>query len=257
MDYDAIVTRLYEAQVKGREVDKITIDTPSLTVDDGYAIQARVAALREEAGDRPVGWKMGLTSEAKQRSVGVHEPIYGRLTEQMELVTNHLSMTGLIHPRLEPEIAFILKKPLGGPRVTVRDVWAATECVMPAVEIIDSRYRNFSFTLADVVADNASSSRFYLAEQAFSPYDRLWNAIGVTLSHNGQLAQNGSTAAVLGHPVRSVLGLCHMLAAQDLVLEAGSIVLTGGITEAVSLAVGDVVRVQYDGLGEITLATHE
>lgn len=254
VDYQEIATQLFRAQTEGREVNKITVDYPELTVEDAYAIQAHVMALAERDGDSLVGWKMGLTSQAKQRSVGVHQPIFGRLTARMELVSNQVSMHGLIHPRLEPEIAFVLKKPLGGHRVTVRDVWAATECMMPAIEIIDSRYRDFSFTLVDVVADNASACQFYLSEQAFSPYDRLWDTTGVTMCQNGHLVQSGSAAAILGHPVRSVVQLTRMLALQEISLNAGAVILAGGITDAVPIAAGDVVQVRFDGLGDMVMA---
>ncbi|MBX6395457.1 MAG: fumarylacetoacetate hydrolase family protein [Alicyclobacillaceae bacterium] len=232
---------------------KLTLDHPDLTVEDAYRIQELCIRRALDEGDRLIGWKMGLTSRAKQVSVGVDEPIYGRLLASMELREPVLSVRGLIHPRVEPELAFVFKRALTGERVTAREVWAATECVVPAVEVIDSRYEQFSFTLVDVVADNASSARFYLADQAFSPYARSWEEIGVVLRKNGEVMQCGAGAAVLGHPVRSVVMLTRMLARIGASIEPGMVVLTGGITEAVPVQSGDRVDIGFEGLGTITL----
>ncbi|MCL6632546.1 MAG: fumarylacetoacetate hydrolase family protein [Alicyclobacillus herbarius] len=257
MDLQAIAEEVWQHQEQAQELDKLTVRYPGLTVDDAYEIQRLNTDRALKAGDTLAGWKMGLTSRAKQVSVGVDEPIYGRLFGQKELFDEELSLTGLIHPRVEPELAFVFKHRLEGPRVTARDVWLATECVVPAVEVIDSRYRNFSFTLVDVVADNASFARFLLADQAYSPYHCAWDEIGVVLRQNGEVKQTGAGAAVLGHPVRAVVQLARMLAKVDQAIEPGMVVLTGGITEAIHLHAGDDVSVEFDGLGEIRLHIHE
>ncbi|ATY86544.1 4-oxalocrotonate decarboxylase [Kyrpidia spormannii] len=243
-----------EHQLSGRPMKKLTAEYPDLTVEDAYRIQALCVEAAEARGDRPTGWKMGLTSRAKQISVGVDEPVYGRLMASMELRKPRLSLAGLIHPRVEPEFAFILKHDLGGPHVTARDVWAATECVMPALEVIDSRYENFSFTLEDGVADNASSAKFYVGEQVYLPYGIRLDEVGVTVRKNGEAVVTGAGAAVLGHPVRSVILLAQMLSRVGKIIEAGAVVLTGGITEAVPVKAGDWIQVIFDGMGIIELA---
>ncbi|WDL95734.1 2-keto-4-pentenoate hydratase [Alicyclobacillus sp. ALC3] len=251
MNLQEVAYELYRHQQEGRELEKITLRHDGLTVDQAYDIQRFNIDNALAAGDRLVGWKMGLTSKAKQVSVGVDEAIYGRLLHSMELFDSQLSLQGLIHPRVEPEIAFVMKHRLAGEDVTARDVWLATECVMPAVEVIDSRYRNFSFTLVDVVADNASSAKFLVADQAYSPYQFAWDQVGVVMKKNGEVMQTGAGAAVLGHPVRSVVELAHMLAREGEAIEPGMVVLTGGITEAIHLHAGDEVVVEFDGMGEI------
>jgi 2-oxo-3-hexenedioate decarboxylase len=229
-DLAPIADFVFQHQREAREMGRLTNQWPGLTVEDAYRIQALVVDRMIAGGDRLVGWKMGLTSAAKQRSMGVAEPIYGRLTEGMELAEPVLPLAGTIHPRVEPEVAFVFKRALGGSAVRPRDVWLATECVLPAFEIIDSRYENFSFTLVDVVAD-----------------------VGVVVKKNGEVVQAGAGAAVLGHPVRSVVILTQMLARIGAEIEPGMVVLTGGITEAVHLAAGDRVDIVFDQLGTIPL----
>ncbi|MDQ0190279.1 2-keto-4-pentenoate hydratase [Alicyclobacillus cycloheptanicus] len=253
MNLQEIANELYRHQQKAEEMEKITLRYDGLTVEDAYQIQRLNIDNALRSGDRLAGWKMGLTSKAKQVSVGVNEPIYGRLLASMELSKSTVHLHGLIHPRLEPEIAFVFNKRLEGPKVTPRDVWLATECVMPAVEIIDSRYKNFSFTLTDVIADNASSAKFLVADQAYSPYQSQWDQIGVVMRKNGEVMQTGTGAAVLGHPVRSVVELVQMIHREALSVEPGMVVLTGGITEAIHLYEGDEVTVLFDGMGELVL----
>lgn len=253
MDLHRIAEEIENCQLEGREMEKITLRHPALTVADAYQIQALCTERALARGDRLVGWKMGLTSVAKQRSVGVEEPIFGRLPASLELHEPVVHGHRLIHPRVEPEIAFVFKQHLGGANVTPRDVWLATECVLPALEVIDSRYQNFSFTLVDVIADNASAAGFIVGDQGYSPYHTAWDEVGVALFKNGEVMQSGTGAAVLGHPVKSVVELAHMLARDGLSIEPGMVVLTGGITEAIHVAAGDVVEARFDGLGSLTL----
>ena len=253
MGLQEIADEIYQHQSQASELEKITLRYDGLTVDDAYEIQRLTIDNALRQGDGIVGWKMGLTSKAKQVSVGVDEAIYGRLLSSMELDSSELTLEGLIHPRVEPEIAFVFKKRLQGPKITPRDVWLATECVMPALEVIDSRYKNFSFTLIDVVADNASSAKFLVANQAYSPYQFQWDEVGVVMRRNGEVMQTGAGAAVLGHPVRSVVSLVEMLHRTGHAIEPGMVVLTGGIAEAIHIHPGDRIQVEFDQMGEIGL----
>ncbi|MCP3740217.1 2-keto-4-pentenoate hydratase [Rossellomorea sp. BNER] len=246
-----IAEQIDHHQTSGTDMDKVTIQSPELSVKDAYEIQQLWEQCAIKRGDQKIGWKMGLTSVAKQRSVGVNEPIYGRLTNSMEVTSNTLSLKGLIHPRVEPEIAFVMKEELKGEQLTARDVWKATEFIMPAVEVIDSRYKNFSFTLIDVVADNASSSRFFLSDQAFSPFQSSLDKLEVIMYRNGEKVQSGFGSAVLGHPVKSVIELAKMLHQVGLSIQPGMVILTGGITEAVNVFDGDELKVTFDSFGEI------
>lgn len=256
VDLKRIAKELYHHQTSAEEMEKITLRYDGLTVEDAYDIQRLTIDQYLNAGDRLIGFKMGLTSKAKQRSVGVDEAIYGHLLRSMELTAPSLSMAGLIHPRIEPEIAFVFKKRLEGESITPRDVWLATECVMPAVEVIDSRYRNFSFTLVDVVADNASSAKFYVSDQAYSPYSFRLDEMGVVMRKNDEVMQTGAAAAVLGHPVRSVIEQVQMLHRVGKAIEPGMLVLTGGITEAIHVREGDRVTVSFEHLGDMEMEVH-
>ena len=244
---DALAARLDEATVNARAIPQLTLDTP-FGVDDAYAIQRAGIALRKIRRDALVGMKMGLTSRAKMVQMGVHEPIYGHLTQHMILDDGGVVQRAHhVHPRVEPEVAYLLARDLEGP-VTAPQALAAVECCFCALELIDSRYRDFKFTLADVVADNGSSSRFVLGS-ARRPRDFDCGNLGMVLEKNGAVAETGSSAAIYDHPARSLAALCNQLALVGQKLTAGMIVMTGGATAAIALAPGDHVRVRVDGLG--------
>lgn len=252
-----IANKIYHHQKNGTEMEKITIHYPKLDVANAYEIQRLSIQRSVEGGDPLIGWKMGLTSVAKQKSVNVDEPIYGRLTKSMELLNPELSMKGLIHPRVEPEIAFLLNKPLFGEGITPLEVWEATEYIVPALEVIDSRYKNFSFTLADVVADNASSSKYILGHNKYSPSLKAWDQIKVDLYKNGERLQCGISSDVLDHPVHSVIKLVEMISKTGHSLEPGMVILTGGITEAIHVSAGDIVEARFEGLENMVLHVTE
>jgi 2-oxo-3-hexenedioate decarboxylase len=253
MNIIEIANEIHWHQKNVLEMDKITTRYAGLTLEDAYEIQKMNIIKDLQAGEQFVGWKMGLTSLAKQQSVGVNQPIYGRLLKSMKMIDGELSLEGLIHPRVEPEFAFLINKRLEGANVSEQDVWQATECIIPAVEIIDSRYRDFSFNLIDVVSDNASSAKFLLSEQSFSPSQFQWEKVQVTMKLNDKIVQEGKGSAVMGHPVRSVVELVKMLHSSGLCIEPGMIVLTGGITEAIHVSSGDLLEVEFDKFSTLYL----
>ena len=233
-----------------REIPQLTGDNPDLTVEDAYAIQAMSLARRYGRGERRVGMKMGLTSRAKMAQVGVSEMIWGRLTDAMQVEEGTaIDISGYVHPRVEPEVAYLLKAPLSG-NVTQAQALAAVEAVAPALEIIDSRYQNFKFTLPDVVADNSSSSGFVVGEWRKPDLDV--SNLGVILEADGQMVQVGSTAAILGNPARSLVAAARLVAQWGERLEAGWIVLAGGITAAHPLAPGMTVRTVMQDMGSVS-----
>jgi len=218
---------------------------PEFSLEEAYAVQT---LLMEQAKEKLAGYKMGLTSRAKQKDVNVHSPIRGFLLESMEVAKGGtVSMANRIHPRTEPEIAVVLKERLSGPDVTLRQVREALAGVFPALEILDSRYKDFSFKLPDVVADNTSASGFMVGSTNY--LDRLEEVrlLGVTLKINGEIRETGAPAAVLGDPLLSVVELVKGLAASGRAVEPGMVILTGGITTAVPFKLGDVVEVVWPG----------
>ncbi|WP_027414973.1 2-keto-4-pentenoate hydratase [Aneurinibacillus terranovensis] len=243
---------LHKAEMDKREVLRITADYPDMTVEEAYCVLKELVALKRKQGHRIVGPKMGLTSQAKMKQMNVEEPIYGYIFDYMVVSEGGaVSMGDLIHPKVEAEIAFVLGRDIEGPGITGAQVLAATEYVLPALEIIDSRYENFKFTLPDVIADNASSSRVVFGSRLTRPGNLELDLVGVTLSINGEIKDLGAGAAVVGHPANSVAMLANMLGRKGEKLKAGDIILTGGITGAVMLAVGDTVTAKLDGLGEV------
>lgn len=251
----ALARRLYDAAAARRTIEPLTTEIPELGVADAYAIQDALVALHLADGARIVGAKLGLTSRAKQVEMGVHEPIAGWLTDRMVLEPGEpFSVDSLGQPRAEPEIAFLLGRPLAGPAVTAVHVLAATDAVFGAIEVLDSRYAGYRFTLPDVVADNASSGRFLLGGTIVAPDSVDLGGIGCVFEKNGELVATAAGAAVLGHPARAVAWLVRRLAAEGRGLEAGQIVLSGGLTAALPVAAGDVVTATFGRLGTVTLA---
>ncbi|GAB4362595.1 MAG: fumarylacetoacetate hydrolase family protein [Oricola sp.] len=224
-----------------------------LDVADAYRVQSLSMQRRYRRGERRVGVKMGLTSRAKMRQVGVSETIWGRLTDAMrETDGGTVSMARYIHPRIEPELAFMMKRPLAGD-VSGLEAMAAVEAVAPALEVIDSRYEDFEFDLGDVIADNSSSAGFVIGNWA-RPDTDIAN-LGMVLSVDGRTRETGSTAAILGHPVRALVAAARMVFAADEELQAGDIVLAGAATAAVPLAAGDAVRLEVQALGTVDVVT--
>lgn len=252
--YKEIAKYLLAGEYEKKEVKKVTLELkPDLTVEEAYLVQQELVNIKLEEGKKIVGPKMGLTSQAKMKQMGVEEPIYGYVFDYM-LIDNgsEVSMSDLIHPKVEAEIAFVIGKDIEGPGITGAQVLAATEYVLPALEIIDSRYENFNFTLPDVVADNASTSRVVFGTTLKRPEQFDLDLVGSTLSINGQIKDLGAGAAVVGHPANSIAMLANMLARKGDKVKAGDIILTGGITGAHLLSSGDFVSGKFDGLGEVT-----
>lgn len=251
-DLYVLAALLDDAAVRATPIEQITVANPALTLADAYRVQRLSMGLRALRGDVGVGMKMGLTSVAKMKQVGVHEPIYGHLTRLMARGSGDaLQMSAQIHPRIEPEIAFILGRELRGP-TTAMEALDAVAWVAAALECIDSRYDNFKFTLQDVVADNASSTAFFLGETRLRPEEVDLSNLGMVMSHNGEVVATGSSAAILEHPARSLAALANMLVAVGESIPAGAIVLAGGATAAVHVSAGDVVELEVARLGRVT-----
>ncbi|MET3695766.1 2-oxo-3-hexenedioate decarboxylase [Bacillus oleivorans] len=252
--YKKIAQYLVDAELEKQEVQRVTASLkPDLTVEEGYLIQQEIVSLKLKEGRRIIGPKMGLTSKAKMKQMNVDEPIYGYVFDYM-LVDNggKLFFHELIHPKVEAEIAFVLGKDIEGPGITRDQVLAATDYCLPALEIIDSRYKNFNFTLPDVIADNASTSRVVFGTTLTKPEKVDLDLVGVTLAINGETKDLGAGAAVLGHPANSIAMLANMLAKTGEKLHQGDVILAGAITGAIMLKAGDVVCGKFDGLGEVT-----
>ncbi|ACO77109.1 4-oxalocrotonate decarboxylase.XylI [Azotobacter vinelandii CA] len=251
---ERLAAHLDAAETECREVHKITDDYPDMDWEDAYAIQDALRALKEARGVRVAGLKMGLTSHAKMRQMGVIDPVYGFITDYGAVADGgEIDTRRLIHPKVEAEIAFVTKRPLSGPGCHIGSVLAATDFILPAVEIIDSRYENFRFDLKSVIADNTSSARYVLGGTNRNVEGIDLKNLGVVMEKNGEVVAMASGAAVLGHPAQSVAMLANMLGARGREIPAGTLILTGGVTEAVAVAAGDNVNVRFQHLGSVSM----
>jgi len=249
-DVDELARRLTKATADRTPIGRISDEAPGLDLATSYAVQRR---LRQGAGPQ-VGWKLGLTSRAKQVQVGVDEPIHGFLAGAHALdLGRPLDTSALIQPRCEPELVFVMGRDISGPHVTAVDVLGATSGVAVGIEVLDSRFHDYRFAAPDVVADNTSAARFVVgAPVAVGGIDlRL---VGVVLEKNGEVVATASGAASLGHPAAAVAWLVRALADDDEGLRVGDIVLSGGLTAATPVAADDVVVVTVDRVGSVTLA---
>ena len=243
---------LETCELDAKEATKITDRYPDMDFEDAYDIQYAIRRRKLDRGHTLAGLKVGLTSRAKMKQMGVDTPIYGFLADYFDQPDGaDIKTEELIHPKVEAELAFVTKAPLKGPGCHVGNVLAVTDFVIPAVEIIDSRYENFRFDLVSVIADNASSSRFVLGGRMARPSDIDARNLGVVLERNGEIVELGAGAAVLGHPAASVALLANMLGERDEEIPAGTLILTGGITAAVTVNKGDSVNVRFQDLGSV------
>ena len=249
-----LAEHLENCQLQAKDTPKITNDHPDMDWDDAYAIQDVILQRKLARGARVVGLKAGLTSHAKMKQMGVTDPVFGFLVDEYVVSEGAtVKVSELIHPKVEPEIAFVLKHALKGPGCHIGAVLAATEFVMPGIEVIDSRYRDFKFDLKSVVADNTSAARFVVGGQAIRPEQVDLRTVGVVLEKNGEPVALGAGAAVLGHPAAAIAMLANHLGRRGQEIPAGSLILSGGVTEAVAVNAGDNVTLRVQGMGSVGL----
>jgi 2-oxo-3-hexenedioate decarboxylase len=228
-------------------------DWPDLDVDTAYAIQDEALRQRRARGETLIGVKLGLTSRAKQQRMGIDSPLLAWLTDAMVLPAG-VPVPQLIHPRAEPELVFVLGRRLSGPGVTAATALAAVDRVYGGMEVIDSRYADYRFTLPDAVADNGSSACFGLGPIGLPPAQLDLSLEAALLEVDGQIVDTATGAAVQGHPAEALALAANTLATRGLVLEPGWLVLTGGMTDAVPLRPGSRVAAHFSHLGSVTLS---
>ncbi len=247
--------RLHSALRNREPIAPLTQSNPDMTVDFAYAIQNDLISRRiASEGSRVVGRKIGVTSKPVQDMLDVREPDFGQLLSSM---MHHDEATvkaeGLINPRAEGEIAFILSRDLEGPGVNPASVLYATEYVVPCFEIVDSRIRDWKIRIQDTVADNASSGEFVLGAEPISPRRIDLALVGMTIEKNGSIVGTGAGAAALGHPLNAVTWLANTLGRLGVALRAGDIILSGALSALVPITAGDVLRVTMGGLGSASM----
>jgi 2-oxo-3-hexenedioate decarboxylase len=251
-DIAKMAQQLDQAAVNAKAIPQLSADTP-VTLEEAYQIQAQSIDKRIQRGESLIGVKVGFTSRAKMIQMGVDDLIWGRLTDAMLVEDGgELDLSAYVHPRVEPEIAFLLKKPLSG-KINTLEAMSAIEAVAPAMEIIDSRYENFKFSLEDVVADNSSSSGFVIG--AWQRLETDIANLGMVLEFNGRPVQIGSSAAILGHPIRALLAVSRLAEQSGLQLEAGWIVLAGAATAAQAITPDTYMSTSVENMGFVSVNT--
>ncbi|VVJ22542.1 4-oxalocrotonate decarboxylase (EC [Amycolatopsis camponoti] len=235
------------------ERSPLSEEWPGLDIDTAYAIQDEALRLRRARGETLVGLKLGLTSRAKQQRMGIDSPLLAWLTDAMVLPAG-VPVPSLIHPRAEPELVFVLGRRLAGPGVTAATALAAVDRVYGGIEIIDSRYTDYRFTLPDAVADNGSSAYFSVGPVGLPPASLDLSLEATLLEVDGQIVDTATGAAVQGHPAEALALAANALGARGLALEPGWLVLTGGMTDAVPVRPGSRIAAHFSHLGSITLA---
>lgn len=250
---DVMAAQIDDAARHAKATEQLTASA-AISLEQAYTIQRASIARRVSRGENTIGVKLGFTSRAKMIQMGVDSLIWGWLTDTMlEEDGARVALDRFIHPRVEPEVCFLTRRDIDRP-LTALEASTYLEAVAPAMEIIDSRYRDFKFTLEDVVADNCSSAGLVIGPWS-RRFDGLRNA-GVAMRYNGRIVQAGSTAAILGDPLRSIVQASRLIAQNELVLPAGSLIMAGAATAAQALEPGIHVQCVISGLGSTEFTTY-
>lgn len=243
---------IYEAEKTLKPIPPITGSHPDITVDEAYQAQLQYVEKRLADGTKVVGKKIGLTSKAMQEMLGVDRPDYGHILDDMVFDEKSPVDTGrFIAPRVEFEIAFVLKRDIDGANVTLGNVTEAIEYALPAAEIIDSRIRDWKIKFEDTVADNGSSAGAVLGERRAPLEDIDLPSVKMEVFKNDEKINEGEGSAVLGNPLKAVVWLAEALHEYGISLKAGEVILAGALTKAEDVKSGDTFKATLDGLGEV------
>jgi 2-keto-4-pentenoate hydratase len=252
---EKLAARLQDAEASRRSIDPIAGEIGNGRIDVAYAVQTEVTRRGIESGRRLVGRKIGLTSKAVQQQLGVDQPDYGALFADMEIVTGgQIEVAQLIQPRVEAEIALVLDSDLFSEDVTLGELMRSTAYAVPALEVVDSRIRDWKITILETVADNGSSARYVLGASPRRLTDLDLESCGMTMTKNGTIASVGSGAACLGHPLRAALWLARTMAKAGQPLRCGDVVLTGALGPVSPVSAGEFYEARISGFSPVTVS---
>lgn len=221
-----------------------------ISLDDAYAIQRLSIGKRIDRGEQVTGFKLGFTSHAKMEQMGVHDLIWGILTDEMTIAAEEeVDLDRWIHPRAEPEIAFRVSQDIEGP-IALKDLPQYIDKMAPAIEIIDSRYENFKFSLEDVVADNCSSTGYVIGD--WQDLKTEISDLKIQLKIQDAVVQEGKTAAILNNPLQPVVELSRLASKADITISKGQIIMAGAATAAVYLENDQKVKTEIEELGSVS-----
>jgi len=248
-----VASALKEAERTCVPIKPISKTYPELEIKDAYEVQLINVNEHVASGNKVTGKKIGLTSLAMQQFIGVDQPDYGQLFDFMEVKNGILERSRYLNPKVEGEIAFVLKKDLHGPNVTAKDVMEATDYVLASIEVVDSRIKDWKIGIVDTVADNASSAMYVIGNKKVDPNSLNLKAVSMGLYKNGEKVLSGVGADVLGDPALSVAWLINKLWEYGVTLKKGEVVLSGSLTSALAAEAGDDFKVVFFELGEVSL----
>jgi 2-oxo-hept-3-ene-1,7-dioate hydratase len=250
---------LYQAEINRQPIDPITLTHPDMSMDDAYAIQKSWVDKKINDGRRIVGYKIGLTSRAMQKAMKINEPDYGVLLDDMVFADgSEIETAQFCDPRIEVELAFVLKDKLEGENVTIFDVLNATDYVVPALEIIAARSHRvhpdtgYTRTIKDTIADNAANAGIIIGGRPIKPLDVDLRWCGALFYQNGVLEETGLAAGVLNHPANGICWVAKRFAPHGIALEPGQIILAGSFTRPAIIKAGDTIHADYGPLGGIS-----
>lgn len=252
VELEKVAGLIDSAQQTGEPIEQFG---ESLDLQTAYDVQAKLLAAREARGEKLTGVKLGFTSAAKMAQMGVDEVIIGFITNQMAIENGgQMGLDRLVHPRVEPEVAFRVGRDVSA-GATADELVAALDAVAPALEVIDSRYRDFRFSLTDVVADNTSAARYAIGE--WQPFRRDIGDLAVSLFADDRIAEMGTTSAILGHPLNVIERIERMLPVVGYPLAAGAIILAGAATAAIAVNGTRRIQAVIADLGQVELCVNQ
>ncbi|MDL2272867.1 2-keto-4-pentenoate hydratase [Desulfovibrio sp. OttesenSCG-928-I05] len=248
----SIAQALCDAEKSSLTIEKLSVAYPGITVEDAYKIQLEAVKLKEKQGQVIVGKKIGLTNLVMQKAMGITEPDYGHVMDaNMAAQDVPLSMSTLVRPSIEAEIAFVLGRDIKGPGITAATVMAAAEGILASFEIVDCRFHDSKIALADTIADNASCGRIILGSRMIPLEGIDLRTIGLVLEKNGTIIDMGVSAAVLGSPAASVAWLANKIASFGVYLKAGEVIMSGSFTNIHPISAGDNFTAHFGGVGSV------
>ncbi|WP_017727571.1 2-keto-4-pentenoate hydratase [Halalkalibacterium ligniniphilum] len=251
---ETFANQLLQAEKDREGTTALTEQNENFTTEDAYAVQLEIIRQKLEQGHNIVGKKIGLTSKAMQNLLGVNEPDYGHLLDNMVVENGgEVSFERVMQPKVEAEIAFVLKKDLKGPNVTALDVLQATDYILPSLEIVDSRVKDWKIKLQDTIADNASSGLYVLGGKPVRVDQVDIAQVGMVLFKNGEIINTGVGAAAMDNPANCVAWLANKLSQFDITLKAGEVILSGALSAAVNAEPGDIFTAKIAHLGEVSV----
>ncbi len=260
-DIESAATRLFEAERSGKQVGLLSLLHPAATMDDAYRVQAALVNRKVASGLKARGWKIGLTSKAMQSALGIDTPDSGILFDNMFFANGSTVPAGrFIQPRIEAEIAFVMKEPLRGAAVSVEDVLAATDKVIPALEILDTRIERVdgatgkTRTIFDTIADNAANAGIVTGGKAAGPHEVDLRWIGAIVARNGEIEETGLGAGVLDHPAMGIAWLARRLDRYGMAISAGDVVLSGSFIRPIGARPGDRIVADFGPQGVVSVS---